>query len=189
MNSRYATWLRVIILPVLLLATATPVWAANPATLQLQAPASATLGDEVTVTALLKSSEGLPIPRATIVLWSPASFLSTGGAVKLSSAVTNAQGEVVFHYQARSNGPVTLNASFAGDGTYDAVQASAVMTVQGTEQLYQEAPPVYVPGIGTWFLVGLLGIVWSIYLTVMVVLTLIAREGSKAPIGAGGHHE
>lgn len=189
MNRRYAPWLWLTVLSLLLPATATPAWAANPATLQLQAPASAALGDEVTVTAALTSGEGTPIPRAAVVLWSPASFLSTGGAVRLGSAVTDARGKAAFRYQARSSGPVTLNASFAGDGRYDAAQASAVMTVQGTEQLYQEAPPVYVPGVSTWFLVGLLGIVWSIYLTVMVVLTLIAREGAKAPSGAGGRHE
>ncbi len=187
MSMRKARWLWLTLLPTLLaLATAAPAWAADPVTLQLQAPEQVTLGEEASVSAVLADGQGTPVRGATIILWSAGSFLSTGGAIELGRAATDAQGRATFTYQARSEGALTLNASFPGDSRHASAQASSEVKVQGSFQLYQEEAGVQVPGITVWLLVGLLGGVWSTYLTVMVLLTLIAREGPKAPLGAGG---
>lgn len=188
MSIRIARGISSVLVPALLfLVTAAPVWAADPVTLQLQAPERAALGEDVTVTALLKDGKGAPVGGATIVLWSAASFLGTSGTVQLGRATTDAQGKAAFRYQPRAEGPVTLNAYFTGDSKHDAAQGSVVVAAQGSAQLYQETPPVYVPGINVWFLVALLGGVWGTYLAVMVLLTLIAREGAKASHDPGGH--
>ena len=182
-------WLVAALLPLLvLLAVASAAQAAGPVTLELQVPDRLALGEEVTVTAVLRDANAAPIPGAAIILWSPASFLSTGGAVTLGRAVTDGLGTATFLYQPRSEGAIALNAAFAGDSRYDAAQASAKVAVQGSVQLYQETAGVRVPGIGVWLLVGILGGVWSTYFAVMVFLTLIAREGTKVPAGAGGRH-
>ncbi|MBI4336378.1 MAG: Ig-like domain-containing protein [Chloroflexi bacterium] len=178
-----------VLLPLLLLlATGRAALAADPADLQLQAPQEATLGEQVTVTAVLRDASGTPIVGAPVILWSPAQFLSTGGAVQLGKVATNARGEATFRYEARTEESVVLNASFSGDSRYSAAQASAQMAVQGSAQLYQSSAGVRVPGVSVWLLVGLLGGVWGTYLAVMVLLTLIAREGAKAPSRAGGQH-
>lgn len=171
----------------LLMATASPVWAAEPVTLQLQAPAQVSLGDKVAVTAVLQDGKGAPVPGATIVLWSSGSFLSVAGAVQLGQAVTDAQGRVTFTYEARTDGAVTLNAFFAGNSRYSPTQASAEIQVTGSAQLSRHPiEGVRVPGIGVWILAGILGGVWGTYLVVMVLLTLIAREAPKSSPEAGG---
>ena len=65
----------------------------------------------------------------------------------------------------------------------------ADLTVQGSAQLYRETAGVQVRGIGVWLLVGLVGAVWSIYFTVMVLVSLIARAGSKAAYSGEGRSE
>ncbi|MFQ5854475.1 MAG: Ig-like domain-containing protein [Anaerolineae bacterium] len=180
-------WGRVSVLTTLLsLALAASVLAADPTTMELQAPQEVSLGDVITVTAVLRDGQGLPIPAATIILWSPASFLSTDGAMRLGQATTDAQGRATFLYEARREGALALNAYFSGDSRYAPAQVSADLTVQGSAQLYQETAGVRVPGVGVWLLVGLLVVVWSIFFTVMVLLTLIAREGSKASYDSVG---
>lgn len=175
------------LLSFLLLVTATPAWAADPVTLELQAPTKVGLGDQVTVNALLKDAAGSPIGGSRVVFWMPASFLSNSGAVELGSAVTDSRGIATIIYQARIGGAVSLNAYLAGDSRYDAAYASDDMQVEGTAQLTKHIiEGVRVPGLGVWLLAGLLGIVYSIYLTVIVLLSLIAREGSQTPKAAGG---
>lgn len=174
------------VLPVLLLAAATPAYAADPVTLELQAPKKAGLGDQVTLNSLVRDAQGSPVKGSRVVFWMPASFLSNGGAVELGSAITDSRGIATLRYQARIGGTVSLNAYFSGDSRYDPAYASADMQVEGTAQLTKHPiEGVRVPGLSVWLLAGLLGIVWSIYLTVMVLLTLIAREGSR-PSEAGG---
>ncbi|MBI2872287.1 MAG: Ig-like domain-containing protein [Chloroflexi bacterium] len=188
MSIRSGRWLLVALLSLLLLlATVTPVLAADPVTLELLAPQQVALGDKVEVTAVLRDGNGVPIRGGTVNLWTPATFLSTGGAIDLGRATTDAQGRATFRYEARTEGPVALNAYFPGDSRYAYAQGSAELKAQGTAQLYQSTAGVRVPGIGVWLLVGLLGGVWTTYLAVMVFLSLIAREGSRAPVEAGGH--
>lgn len=170
----------------LLFATAAPVWAADPVTLELQAPKEAALGEKITVTAVLTDGKGAPIPKATIILWTSASFLSTESPVELDRAITDAQGKVTFLYQPRSENSVTLNASFSGNSRHAPAQSSVELTVQGSVQLYQETAGVQLPGIGVWLIVGILGGVWATYFVVMVLLTIIARDGARAPDSAGG---
>ncbi len=185
MNGRSAKRLWVLLVPLLLaVATATPAWADGLVTLEIQAPTQVGLGEEVSVTAVLRDATGAPAPGATIIFWSSASFLSVGGAIELGRATTDAQGRATLLYQARTEEKAFLNAYFPGDSRYDPASAAVELAVQGSAQLYQSTAGVQVPGLGVWLLVGALGIVWSIYLLVMVLLTLIAREGSKAPSAA-----
>ncbi|MBI2304744.1 MAG: Ig-like domain-containing protein [Chloroflexi bacterium] len=171
----------------LALAFATPALAAGPPTLELQAPQEVNLGDTITLSAVLRDSQGAAIERATIILWSAASFLGTGGAVRLGEAVTDAQGRATFTYEVRTEGSATLNAYFPGNSRYESAQTSAKIAVKGSGQLYEETAGVQVPGIGVWILVALLGGVWSVYLIVMALLTLIARGGAETSRIMGGH--
>jgi len=166
-----------VLLPLVLVA---PVQAADPVTLKLEAPKEASLGDTISVAAELRDGNGGPVPGATIILWTPASFLSVGGSVRLDEAPTDAQGRATLHFQARSTGALTINAYFPGNSRYDPGQGSVELTVGGSAQLYEETAGVRVRGVGVWLLVGLIGVVWSVYLIVMVLVTLIARE---APSG------
>lgn len=173
----------------LLLVTSQPVWAADPVTLELRAPERVNLGDEIEVESFLRDGTGKPIPAVSVVLYSGASFLSTNGNVQLGQTATDARGVARFSYQARTQGEITLNASFLGADRYGAAQASVPLVVEGSAQLTRHpVEGVRVPGIGPWILAGILGGVWSIYLVVMLLLALIAREGASASTEARGGH-
>ena len=183
-----ALWL---VLPPLLvlLITSQPVQAADPITLELKAPARVNLGEKVEIESLLRDGAGKPVPAASVVLYSGASFLSTNGNVQLGQTATDALGRALFAYEARTQGEVTLYASFLGDTSHSAADASVQLTVEGSAQLTRHPiEGVRVPGIGPWILAGILGGVWSTYLAVMVFLALIAREGSSASTDARGGH-
>ena len=152
----------------------TSALAADTASLTVHAPDQMDLGDEATVTAVLMNSQGQPIPGAGILLLTTGSFLSVEGVVELDRATTDAQGIARLRYQARTANTVTLTVSFPGNGQYSPSQASTEISVSGTAQLYQEAAGVRLPVIGVWLLVGVLGVAWSIYFGVMVLVTLIA---------------
>lgn len=184
-----ATWLWILPLAaLLLLAVAQPAWAANPVNLTIQAPTQMNLGDQSVVTAVLKDSKGAPIPGATILFWRPGDFLSVSGAVELGSAKTNAQGIATFNYQARNQSIVTLNVSFSGNDQHDPANTSQDIKVLGSTQLYQSTAGVHLPGVTVWLLVGALTVAWSIYMGMMVLVTLIAPAGEPAPGELGETH-
>jgi hypothetical protein len=191
MNIRNARWLWLApLLLLLVLATATSAYAADPVTLELQAPTSAGLGDQVTLSALMRDATGSPVKGSRVVFWSPASFLSVGGSIELGRATTDAQGRATLVYQARIGGAVSLNAYFSGDSRYDPAYASADMQVEGTAQLTKHPiEGVRVPGLSVWLLVAIVGTVWSIYFVVMVLLGLIAREGAETARATGRGNE
>lgn len=178
-------WLFPAVLAAALL-DATGALAAEAVTLTIQAPGHMDLGDEVTVTTVLTDGEGRPVPGASIVLSTSADFLSVEGAVELDRATTDAHGAASLRYQARSANSVTLSASFGGDRDHSPAQASAVIAVEGSAQLYQQTAGVRLPGVGAWLLVVVLGVAWSTYLGVTVLVTLIARAGTRARGEAGG---
>lgn len=188
MSLRMTRWLGAALLALLLLAGTASAQAADPVVLELQVADQATLGEEVLVTATLRDSKGLAIQGAAIVLWSPATFLSTGGAVRLDEAATDSQGQATFRYEPRVAGTVTVNAYFPGNDRHSFAAASAEVTVQGSKQLYIESAGVQVPGLGVWLLVAVLGSVWSVYFTVVVLLTLIARAAPRSRASVGGGH-
>lgn len=167
------------------LALATPVLAAGPVTMELQSPGHMALGNTENVVVVLRDSKGAPITKATVVLWTPASFLSTSGAITLGEAATDAQGKATFAYEARTGGTVNLNASFAGDTRYQPAQAAADVTVDGAAQLYQQTAGVRLPGVNVWLIVGALAVVWSTYFTVMVLVTFIARGEPESAMPSG----
>ncbi|MBI4202884.1 MAG: hypothetical protein HY532_07230 [Chloroflexi bacterium] len=187
MNMRRLGWLLMLLLATFLfLALARPALAAGPVDLALEAPDQLNLGDEVVITAALKDSSGAPIPGATVVLWTPGQFLSVEGVMELGRAATDAQGLAVFLYQARSEKSATLNVSFSGDSRYSPAHASLEVSVAGSAQLYQSTAGVRLPGVGVWLLVAALGTAWSIYIGMMVLVTLIARAGQSASEELGG---
>lgn len=171
----------------LLLVAAAPARAAEPVTVELQTEPDVKLGDTVTVQIAVKDSQGGPVSGATVVLLTPASLGSARGEMRLGQVTTNSQGRATFAYEARSEGTQTLIARFPGSASYAPAEASAPLRVLGSAQLYQQEAGVQVPWIGVWILVLLLGAFWSVYLVVMVLVTLIARAGEKAtpPVGGG----
>lgn len=166
-----------VALVLLLLPTVTRAAAPEP-TLTLQAPAQATLGEAVALKATLLAPDGSPITGVPVQFFSPTSFASVSGEMLLGEATTDETGVALFQYEPRRSESVQIIARFAGNGRYGLSEASTTMSVQGSAQLYQEEAGVRVPGLGVWLLAGIVGAVWSTYFVVLVLVSLIAREGA-----------
>ncbi|MBF8267558.1 MAG: hypothetical protein HW388_1066 [Dehalococcoidia bacterium] len=172
--------LAILVLLALLLFSSVAQGAGPEPGLTLQAPAQGTLGQTATVQSTLLALGGSPVSGATIQFFSPASFLSTSGEVFLGEAVTDSSGVAVLRYELRSDNQVEIIARFAGNASYGPAESSATIAVQGSTQLYQEDIGVRVPGLNVWLLAAILGGVWSVYFTVFVLVSRIAREGVRA---------
>jgi hypothetical protein len=167
------------------------------ATLAVTAPASATLGDQVTVTAKLTSAAG-PIVKASVQFVIPTTFLNGSGDMVVAQAVTDGQGQATGTFEARSTGALQLKAVFAGDNTYAAVTAaaSAATAVTGNEQLYvpdigirlrglNTTPTGQATGLAHWFLSGwpigaVLTLIWSLYASAVFFMSRVVAEGDRA---------
>jgi hypothetical protein len=170
----------------ILVLVAVPVWAGEPTTMEVEAGPDVALGDRVTVRVGVTDGQGGPVAGAIVVLLSPASFGATSGEMRLGQVTTDDLGWASFTYEARREGQQTLIARFPGNEGYAPAEASLDISVYGSTQLYQQEAGVRVPGIGVWLLVFLLSAFWCVYLVVMGHITLIAREGGKAPLASGG---
>lgn len=181
MRIRKTTW--VWLVPAALFAVllhTTSALAAEPVSLTIQAPKQVNLGDEVKVAAVLTDNQRRPIPGASILLLAPGDFLSVESEVELDRATTDPQGTASLRYQARTENSVTLTASFPGNSQYSPSRASTDITINGSVQLYQQTPGV-LHGLQVWWLlVGVLGVAWSIFFGVAVLLIMIARADMPA---------
>lgn len=167
------------------------------ATLVVTAPASATLGEQVTVTAKLTSAGGT-IAKAPVQFVIPTTFLNGSGDMVVAQAVTDGQGQATGTFEARSTGALQLKAVFAGDNTYAPVTAAASATtaVTGNEQLYvpdigirlrglNTTPTGQATGLAHWFLSGwpigaVLTLIWSLYASAVFFMSRVVAEGERA---------
>ncbi len=167
------------------------------ATLTITAPGSATLGEQVTVTAKLTSAAG-PIVKAPVQFVIPTTFLNGSGDMVVAQGVTDGQGQATGTFEARSTGALQLKAVFAGDNTYAAATAatSAPVAVSGNEQLYvpdigirlrglNTTPTGQATGLAHWFLSGwpigaVLTLIWSLYAAAVFFMSRVVAEGERA---------
>ena len=167
------------------------------ATLTVTAPASATLGDQVTVQAKLTSAAG-PIVKATVQFVIPTTFLNGSGDMVVAHGVTDGQGQTTGTFEARSTGSLQMKVVFSGNDTYAATTATAssAMAVTGNEQLYvpdigirlrglNTTPTGQATGFSRWFLSGwpigaVLTLIWSLYAAAVYFMSRVVAEGDRA---------
>jgi len=167
------------------------------ATLSFTAPASATLGDQVTVQAKLTSAAG-PIVKAPVQFVVPTTFLNGSGDMVVARGVTDGQGQATGTFEARSTGSLQLKVVFSGNDTYAATTATATapMAVSGNEQLYvpdigirlrglNTTPTGQATGLAHWFLSGwpigaVLTLIWSMYAAAVFFMSRVVAEGERA---------
>lgn len=141
--------------------------------LQVLGPPAVSLGSTSRMVALLQDAEARPIPDATIVFSSPASFGGTISEMELAAVVTNAEGIAILDYPMRAEGQNQFIARYYGDHNYRPAEAATVVVATGSEQLVQRTAGVRVPLLGSWALLAVLLGVWSVYLAVMLLVSQI----------------
>lgn len=183
-----------------LLAVTAPLAAASqPSAISIGAPATAQLGQHVTLQARLINSAGAPIAKARIVFVSPATFLGTSGDVVVASATTDKTGLATADWQVRRTGTLSIRAEFHGDDQYAPSKVAAPIVVSGSQQLYVQHAGVRIPGLNDapvsglsglwprlsgWPIAAALLIVWSLYgVTVFLIFRIVLA--SRTPSSGG----
>jgi hypothetical protein len=166
----------------------------EPTAIAVSAPASATLGEQVTVQARLGVASG-PIAKATVLFAIPANFLDTSGDMVVGTGLTDGDGVASAQFEARMTGSLQVKAIFAGNDTYAASSATAPLSVSGSQQLYTPDVAIRLRGVtaapigpssgaGHWLLSGwpiaaLLIVVWSAYAVAVFFMSRISAEASR----------
>lgn len=119
-----------------------PAMAAEPAVsagVQVAFEEPATTEGGVSVTVVLTTADGEPIPRQPVDFFVTPDFFGDR-SLPLQTAITNAAGEATITYAPTWNGAHRLTASFAGDGLYQAGEGNAVLTVSGLPTSHESEP-------------------------------------------------
>lgn len=153
--------------------------------LELYLPSGNAVGQEMTVEARLTDAAGAAIAGVEVVFQREVTFLNTVDKLELGRAVTDEQGWAALTLVPRSEGSMAISAQFVGNDPYGPASANDTASIATGPQLYVEEAGVRVPGISVALLAGLLGTVWGIYMVVMLLIWLIAREGSRPYNNAG----
>lgn len=148
-------------------------------TLELYLPPENSIGQEMVIEARLTDAEGVAVPGAEVVFQREVAFMNTSDTLTLGQAITDEEGWASLTVLPRSEGQMSINAEFAGSEQHGPASINAETWIQTGPQLYVEEAGVQVPGINVSLLVGIMGTVWIVYASVMLLIWLIAHEGSR----------
>ena len=181
----------------------------QPTQIIIGAPATPSLGELVTVQAVLADGQGHPISKARIYFTTQAKFLGDKGNVVLAEAVTNASGQAVARFTDDFSAGIALQAEFRGDTQYAPSSAVVQLGAAGETQVYSEhvgvdlpgftVPPVSAPAASVqspqpgfalfveslwpamngWPVAAVLLLVWSMYLLTVTYVVRVARMGGE----------
>lgn len=163
----------------LLLASTATAQDSTATKLELYLPTGSAVGQEMTVQARLTDIAGAAVVGAEVVFQRDVIFQNTSGKLELGQAITDEQGWAALPFLPRSEGQMVITAQFGGNNLYGPASASDTASIETGPQLYVEEAGVRVPGLSVALLAGLLGTVWGIYMVVMLLIWLIAREGQS----------
>ena len=181
----------------------------EPTQIVVGAPSQATLGQPLTVQAVLVDSKGHPISKAVIYFTAPTTFLGDTNNVLLAQAMTNGKGQASAQIVDDFSGPISLNAEFRGDTQYAPSNATTEISVASEQQVYNEHIGVDIPGFNVppvvggaqaslqpqrgivgfiqslwpamngWPVAAVLFIVWSMYLLAVRFVFRVAALGNE----------
>jgi hypothetical protein len=119
----------------------------EPTQILVGAPSQTTLGEPLTMQAVLVDSKGHAISKAEIYFTESATFLSNTNNMVLAQAVTNGKGQAIAQIVNDLSETIILNAEFRGDTQYGPSNASVQINVKGEKQVYNEHIGVEIPGL------------------------------------------
>ncbi len=165
------------VLLALMVATVAPAAAAAEVT--VDAPTQVTVGDDITVTAIVVD-EGEPVVGALMNLSFVGTTAGKSGWAVLDTGFTDEDGSVTFHYQQRALGGERMRVEYFGvDG-----QENSEFEVQVTDgaQLFESHAGVDVPAIGLWWVYLLIALVWGL---IIYAYSFAVRIGRASDLEGG----
>jgi hypothetical protein len=147
----------------------------GPSTLELMTPGSTTPGDPTRFEAVLTDAHGGPVVGARIEFLTEVAWGDRRTEVVAATAVTDDDGRAVADVDLRAAGEARVVARFAGDERFAAAADEAVVAVADVQVVRPEVG-IEVPFLTVWWLLGLVALVWLLFLVVGVRTALIARS-------------
>ncbi len=132
--------------------TETPTGKGN-ATLLLTAPEQAQSGEPLTLTAVVKDSQGKPIRNAAVRFFIEVDFFASG-LMEIGEAVANDQGVAVLEYTPRLEGDIEILARYDGDG-FNPAESTVTLTLAGSDEpFYEVEVGMQLPTLGDEVFIG-----------------------------------
>lgn len=143
-------------------ASSAPAVATVPTSITLSASRANSIGEALTLTALLEDEDGNPVEGELVHFYHDIEFLGTRDLMEVASAVTDAEGKATISYLPRTIGDVPLVAKFEGAGKYDVSEATVTVRVYAAEPAYTKAPTsIAIARWGPWVVGIAMGVVWT----------------------------
>jgi hypothetical protein len=154
------------------------------AELILAAPDRAEPGTPVRLEAVLRDAHGQAVAGATIEFVTSAAWGEwLRDEVVLAIALTDSAGRAAARVDLRAPGNASVEARFAGDGRLEPARAEAVITVATHGQAVRPQAGIAVPSLTVGWLIGLVALVWFLFLVVAFRVFAIARAGEDSRPG------
>ena len=164
------------LLVVVFLGLATGTAVADHLAVDVSAPETASLGEELEIRTVVRFVEsGEPAEGVEIVFYSDASFAGVGGEIELGRVATDASGVAIFHLQLAASGTHAIRIEAIAGPEIQPESVSIPVTVGG--QLVRSEAGVDIPGFGAWMVTAVMILVWSIMLVAVVRIVILARSG------------
>lgn len=152
--------------------------------LRLIAPRLAEPGEPIVLQAVLFDANGSPVEGVTIEFLTEAAWGEwLRGDVVLAVATTDSSGRAAASVDLRGSGATVVTALFAGSEGLEPAITEATVVLGVLRQVYRPEVGIDVPGLTVWWLVGLVALIWSLFLVVAVRLFAIARGGDQEDAG------
>lgn len=128
--------------------------------------------------ALHDAETALPVANAPVTVYTDASFGGVTGEVELGTAVTDERGVAVLDYAPRAAGSRQLRIEhLAADGVQHEGTTDTISVVAGASQLHRSSSGIQIPGLNVWFIIAVIGGVWTLLFSVGWRVFAIAQAG------------
>ncbi len=125
-------------------------------------------------------SANRPVADTVVTVYTDASFGGVTGEVEIGTMTTNGDGIALFEYEPRHDSAHELRMEYIAPGDTEPSITGAAISVAGASQLHQSTSGIQVPGLNVWFIIAIIGSVWTLLFSVGWRVFAIARAGADA---------
>lgn len=178
MNRRASRVLLVLLSACVVLGVFAAPAAAEHLDIDVSAPDTAGLGQEVEIRTSVRSLEtGAPEEGVVLVFYSDANFVGVTGEIEVARVVTDAAGVATLHLDFKVAGTHALRIEAVAGPEIQPESISIPVTVGG--QLVRSEVGVRIPGLGGWIVTAVIAAVWVIMILAAWSMLAVARNAPE----------
>jgi mono/diheme cytochrome c family protein len=149
-------------------------------------PQEVIVGEELQITAVVRTVEDAPVAGATVEFFADSFFAGVSGEIRLGSAVTDSLGVSTFPLVFNVRGVHRVRVE-VDDGT-EVQQAALTIGVNNGPQIIESEVGVEIPGLGSWLVTAVIGLVWVVMIVAALWMLQVSRRGreeGEGPLAEG----